>query len=135
MRWWSAACPLGTDAHQGTSQVLRLHPDRLPPFLGKAVCLQQGANSDLAPCMQLALVYLEACLIGQYVWQVPTRLRCGFATPRLRFALERLGLHADALRCLPLFAAYLATLVHSYSLARQQVRSAERERVPLLTLT
>ncbi len=67
-------------------------------------------------------MYVESCLIGQYVWQIPTRLGCGFATPALRFGAERIGLHANALRCLPLFACYLATLMHTYSLARQKVR-------------
>ena len=78
--------------------------------------------------MQLALVYVEACLIAQYVWQIPTRLRCGFATPQLRFTLERIGLHANALRCLPLFATYLATLMHSYSLAHQKVNRSQKRR-------
>lgn len=71
---------------------------------------------------QAALVYVEAVLIAQYVWQIPTRLRCGLIRPPLRAAAERLGLHDDPLRCIPAFAVYLATLVHTYSLARQKAR-------------
>ena len=36
-------------------------------------------------------------------------------------AVEVAGLHSNALRCVPVFLAYLATLMHTYSLARQRV--------------
>jgi len=34
-----------------------------------------------------------------------------------------LGLHSHVLRAIPIFVVYLATLMHVYALARQQVRS------------
>ena len=34
-----------------------------------------------------------------------------------------LGLHSQVLRAIPLFVVYLATLMHVYALARQQVRT------------
>ncbi len=37
--------------------------------------------------------------------------------------MEVAGLHGNALRCVPVFLAYLATLMHTYSLARQRVRA------------
>ena len=33
-----------------------------------------------------------------------------------------LGLHSRVLRAIPIFVVYLATLMHVYALARQQVR-------------
>ncbi len=39
-------------------------------------------------------MYVEAILIAQHVWQVPTRLRCSLISPGLRASAERLGLHA-----------------------------------------
>lgn len=70
---------------------------------------------------QVLLVYLEVLLIAQYTFQIPTRLQCSIITIDLRASAEALGLHGDAFRCLPLFILYLATLMHTYSLARWQV--------------
>ena len=67
------------------------------------------------------LVYVEAVLIAQYVYQIPTRLHCALVTPRTRTLVEQVGLHGNALRCIPLFAAYLATLMHTFAIARQKV--------------
>jgi len=67
-------------------------------------------------------VYLEVLLIAQYTFQIPTRLRCPFVTPELRETAEFIGLHGSAVRCLPIFVLYLATLMHTYVLARWQVR-------------
>ncbi len=67
-------------------------------------------------------MYLEVLLIAQYTFQIPTRLRCPFVTPELRETAEFIGLHGSAVRCLPIFVLYLATLMHTYVLARWQVR-------------
>ena len=32
---------------------------------------------------QVALVYTEAILIAQYIYQIPTRLHCGAITPQV----------------------------------------------------
>ena len=69
-------------------------------------------------------MYLEVLLIAQYITQIATRLRCSFVTPQLRETAEFVGLHGNTLRCLLLFALYLATLMHTYSLARWQVCKA-----------
>jgi len=42
--------------------------------------------------------------------------------PCRQAAAEVAGLHGNAARCVPVFAAYLATLMHTYSLARKQAR-------------
>ena len=67
-------------------------------------------------------MYLEVLLIAQYTFQIPTRLRCPFITPEWRDTAEFIGLHGSAVRCLPIFVLYLATLMHTYVLARWQVR-------------
>jgi hypothetical protein len=69
----------------------------------------------------MMLVYTEGILIMQYVYQIPTRLHCAIITPRLQALVEEAGLHGNALRCIPIFCVYLATLMHTYSLARQKV--------------
>lgn len=38
--------------------------------------------------MQALLMYMEAVLIAQYVWQIPTRLGCAWVTPQLRTQME-----------------------------------------------
>ena len=72
-------------------------------------------------------MYLEVLLIAQYTFQIPTRLRCSFITPELRDTAEFIGLHGSAVRCLPIFVLYLATLMHTYVLARWQVRELRNE--------
>lgn len=67
------------------------------------------------------LVYTESILITQYVYQIPTRLHCSIITPQVKAMVEEAGLHGNALRCVPIFCVYLATLMHTYSLARQTV--------------
>ncbi len=42
--------------------------------------------------------------------------------PARQAAAEVAGLHGNAARCVPVFCAYLATLMHTYSLARKQAR-------------
>ncbi|KAK9824077.1 hypothetical protein WJX72_007565 [[Myrmecia] bisecta] len=70
---------------------------------------------------QLLLVYSEGLLIAQYVYQIPTRLHCAFVTPQFQYYMDLLGLHGNAFRCIPIFCVYLATLMHTYRLARHQV--------------
>ena len=67
------------------------------------------------------LVFLEVLLIAQYTFQIPTRLQCPIISLDLRARAEALGLHGNAARCLPLFALYLATLMHTYSLLSWKV--------------
>lgn len=67
------------------------------------------------------LVFTESILIAQYVYQIPSRLHCSPVTPRVRALAEEAGLHGNALRGVPIFCVYLATLMHTYSLARQKV--------------
>ena len=67
------------------------------------------------------LLYCEGILIAQYVYQVPTRLHCSFVTRRLRQEAELVGLHGSALRGIPIFCVYLATLMHTYRISRRQV--------------
>ena len=71
---------------------------------------------------QIMLVFTESILIAQYVYQIPSRLHCSAITPRVRSLAEEAGLHGNALRGVPIFCVYLATLMHTYSLARQKVR-------------
>jgi len=73
--------------------------------------------------LQLALLYCEGILIAQYVYQVPTRLHCSFVTQQRRQWAEVVGLHGSALRGIPIFCVYLATLMHTYRISRQQVGS------------
>ena len=35
--------------------------------------------------------------------------------------LEAVGIHGSAVRCIPIFAVYLAVLVHTFNLARVKV--------------
>ena len=83
---------------------------------------------------QAMLVYLELLLIAQYTFQIPTRLHCPIVTAALRDAAEFVGLHGSALRCLPIFALYLATLMHTYSLARWQRAHGQVRAPPNLEL-
>lgn len=71
--------------------------------------------------LQLALLYTEAILIAQYVYQVPTRLQCPFVTNHVRRDVEFIGLHGSGPRGIPIFCVYLAILMHTYRIGRQQV--------------
>ncbi len=77
-------------------------------------------------CLQVMLVFTESILIAQYVYQIPSRLHCSAATPRVRALAKEAGLHGNALRGVPIFCVYLATLMHTYSLARQKVHRFAR---------
>ena len=103
-----------------------------PPFSG-VLCQLCEAHSSVKLqgfMSQAMLVYLEVLLIAQYTFQIPTRLRCSFVTPALRDAAEFIGLHGSAVRCLPIFVLYLATLMHTYVLARWQVRAGSEGHAP-----
>lgn len=80
---------------------------------------------------QAMLVFTESILIAQYVYQIPSRLHCSAVTPRIRAAAEEAGLHGNALRGVPIFCVYLATLMHTYSLARQKVPPLDQPSVSL----
>ena len=71
--------------------------------------------------MQATLIYTEAILVAQYVYQLPVRLNCGFLSLTTRYRMELLGLHASRLRVIPIFCVYLFTLMHNYKIWRQQV--------------
>ena len=71
--------------------------------------------------LQLALLYTEAILIAQYVYQVPTRLECAFVNGHVRREVEFIGLHGSGPRGIPIFCVYLAILMHTYRIDRQQV--------------
>ena len=75
----------------------------------------------MLPAMQLALLYTEAILIAQYVYQVPTRLQCAFVTGHVKRDVEFIGLHGSGPRGIPIFCVYLAILMHTYRIGRQQV--------------
>lgn len=77
--------------------------------------------SERVVCLQFALLYTEAILIAQYIYQVPTRLHCDFVTPEIHQGVEVVGLHGNGLRGIPIFCVYLAVLMHTYSISRQQV--------------
>lgn len=83
--------------------------------------LMEGAIEGGAGWPQIMLVFTESTLIAQYVYQIPSRLHCSAITPRVRSLAEEAGLHGNALRGVPIFCVYLATLMHTYSLARQKV--------------
>lgn len=71
--------------------------------------------------MQAVLVFTEGLLIIQYLYQIPTRLHCGFMTPDLQKEAEIVGIHGSAYRGIPIFCVYLATLMHTYQLSQQLV--------------
>ena len=73
--------------------------------------------------LQMMLVYTEAILICQYIYQIPTRLRCSFVTPEVEADAKALGLHRNSARSIFVFLAYLSTLMHTYKLVRQQAGS------------
>ena len=83
-------------------------------------CRQQRL---LCRCVQIVLVYTEGILIAQYVYQIPTRLHCPFVSASFQQRMEILGLHGSGFRGIPIFLVYLATLMHTYRLSRQQVRA------------
>ncbi|CAL8464921.1 g4456 [Coccomyxa elongata] len=88
-------------------------------------CYALLAQPPARPFWQVMLVFTESILIAQYVYQIPSRLHCSAATPRVRALAEEAGLHGNALRGVPIFCVYLATLMHTYSLARQKVPARE----------
>ena len=67
-------------------------------------------------------MYTEAILVAQYVYQLPVRLHCGFLSPNTKYDIELAGLHTSRLRVIPIFCVYLVTLMHTYSIWRQEVR-------------
>ena len=75
--------------------------------------------------MQIVLVYTEGILIAQYVYQIPTRLHCPFVSASFQQRMEIVGLHGSGFRGIPIFLVYLATLMHTYRLSRQQVRAVQ----------
>lgn len=81
-------------------------------------------NLNLLLCLQATLIFTEAILIAQYLYQITTHLKCAFVTDDRELDLEVVGIHSRAIRALPLFLAYLATLMHTYLLAHQQVSQA-----------
>lgn len=76
--------------------------------------------------MQMSLLFTEAILIAQYVYQVPTRLQCSFVTQHVQKDVEMIGLHGSGLRGIPIFCVYLAILMHTYRLGRQQVSTSQQ---------
>ncbi|KAK9863698.1 hypothetical protein WJX84_001768 [Apatococcus fuscideae] len=83
---------------------------------------------------QAILLYTEGVLIAQYVFLIPTRLECDFLTESVKNALDAVGIHGSAVRCIPIFAVYLAVLVHTFNLARVQAAHRTSSRVRLLDL-
>ena len=81
--------------------------------------------------VQVTLVFSEAILVAQYVYQLPFRLHCNFFTPTQRFLIELAGLHTSRFRVVPIFCVYLLTLMHNYNIWRQEVSLALS---PLLTM-
>ncbi|KAK9858804.1 hypothetical protein WJX84_000839, partial [Apatococcus fuscideae] len=82
------------------------------------------AQQPSALYWQAILLYTEGVLIAQYVFLIPTRLECNFLTEPVQHALEAVGIHGSAVRCIPIFAVYLAVLVHTFNVAR--VKAAQR---------
>lgn len=72
-------------------------------------------------------MFTEGILIAQYVYQIPTRLHCSFITLAVQNEAEIAGIHGNALRSVPIFFVYLATLMHTYQLSRHQVTPANRD--------
>ena len=64
----------------------------------------------------VVLVYCEAIIVLSYAFQVPSRLACAFISPVVQRTAEMLGIHANAVRIIPLFLVYLATLRHTHGL-------------------
>ena len=56
---------------------------------------------------------------GILIWKLD--IQCCVPVQTGQAAVEVAGLHGNALRCMPVFLAYLTTLMHTYSLARQRV--------------
>lgn len=92
---------------------------------------QHMQNMNLSS-MQATLVYTEAILVAQYVFQLPVRLHCGFLSPKMRDNIELLGLHSSRLRVIPIFCVYLITLMHNYNVWRQQVKPQVQTSFPLM---
>ena len=67
------------------------------------------------------LVFTELLLIADYTFRIPTRLGCPLVEPWEPLG-EVLGIHTAARACLPQFAVYLVTLMHTNAIARQHVR-------------
>lgn len=65
---------------------------------------------------QGVLIYSEILIILNYGYQIPARLDCGFIGSVGSNIFDLWGIHANAARCMPLFAVYLATLFHTFGL-------------------